>query len=238
MKPNRIPEALILGALLCLGLALLGHFARDGFLSARDMDRTVTVKGLSEREVPANIAIWPIKFNEASDDLNRLYDQIQVKNDLVIAFLTEAGFTDEDITSSVPSVTDRQAQSYGGNQPNLRYVGSSTITVYTSNIEAVRAAMTRIVELGKQGLAISGQDYEARTEFLFTGLNSIKPEMIEEATRNAREVAEKFAADSGSRLGKIRNARQGQFSIQDRDSSTPTIKKVRVVATLEYTLVD
>jgi hypothetical protein len=94
------------------------------------------------------------------------------------------------------------------------------------------------VELGKQGIAISGEDYQSRTEFLFTELNSIKPAMIEEATENARQVAEKFAQDSSSRLGKIRRAQQGQFSISDRDNNTPYIKKVRVVSTLEYYLSD
>ena len=99
-------------------------------------------------------------------------------------------------------------------------------------------AMRRLTELGKQGIAIAGEDYGVRTEFLYTALNDIKPAMIEEATRNAREVAAKFAQDSESRLGKIRTANQGLFSIQDRDSNTAHIKKVRVVSTVEYYLVD
>ena len=98
--------------------------------------------------------------------------------------------------------------------------------------------MTQLVELGKQGVAIAGADYEARTQFLFTRLNDIKPDMIEAATRNAREVATRFAQHSDSRLGKIRRASQGQFSIDDRDSNTPHIKKVRVVSTVEYYLSD
>ena len=98
--------------------------------------------------------------------------------------------------------------------------------------------MKNLVELGKQGIAISGQDYNAKTEFLFTKLNEIKPEMVEEATKNAREVAERFAKDSKSRLGKIKRAKQGQFSIKDRDRNTPYIKKVRIVSTVEYYLSD
>ena len=120
----------------------------------------------------------------------------------------------------------------------FRYAATAVVTLYTGKVEAVRSAMAKLVELGKQGIAISGQDYQTRTEFLFTELNSIKPAMIEEATRNARQVAEKFAQDSNSRLGKIRRAQQGQFSISDRDSNTPYIKKVRVVSTLEYYLSD
>jgi hypothetical protein len=140
---------------------------------------------------------------------------------------------------SAPSITDRQAQGYVSSQPSeFRYYGSSIVTVYSTQVDAVRRAMTQIVDLGKQGVAVTGQEYGAQTEFLFTGLNDIKPEMIEEATKNGREVAEKFAADSQSRLGKIRTAQQGQFSINDRDSTTPYIKKVRVVSTITYYLSD
>ena len=104
-------------------------------------------------------------------------------------------------------------------------------------MERVREAMRNLAELGKQQIAVSGEEY-GRPEFLFTGLNAIKPAMIEEATRNAREVAEKFARDADSRLGTIRTASQGLFSIQDRDANSPHIKRVRVVSTVEYSLVD
>jgi hypothetical protein len=98
--------------------------------------------------------------------------------------------------------------------------------------------MTRLSELGKQGIVLSGGDYQSQPEYLFTRLNEVKPEMIEEATRQAREVAQKFAADSQSTLGRIRHASQGQFSIADRDRNNPHIKKVRVVSTVEYYLSD
>lgn len=238
-KSQRSLEAAILGAFVCIGLILLGVFASQGVVRLRALDRVVTVKGLSEREVPADIAIWPIKFSDAGNDLGALYTSIQRKNALVAEFLKDNGFSDDEITVSVPSINDRQAQGYGGSQPSeFRYYGSSIITVYSTQVDAVRVAMSRLVDLGKQGIAISGQEYDARTEYLFTGLNDIKPGMIEEATKNAREVAEKFAADSQSRLGKIRTAQQGQFSINDRDSTTPHIKKVRVVSTITYYLSD
>ena len=98
--------------------------------------------------------------------------------------------------------------------------------------------MGQLSELGKQGIVLTGNNYAAQPEYLFTRLNSIKPQMIEEATRKAREVAEKFAQDSDSTLGKIRKARQGQFSISSRDNNNPQIKKVRVVSTIEYYLSD
>jgi len=112
------------------------------------------------------------------------------------------------------------------------------VTVYTGKPDAVRVAMNKLVELGKQGIVFSGGGYQGGTQYLYTKLNELKPEMIEEATRKAREVAEKFARDSDSRLGKIKSAQQGQFTIEDRDSSTPYIKKVRVVSTVEYYLSD
>ena len=207
IKGQRTYDALVLGALLCIGLIVLGIFVAQGAVRLRALDRAVTVKGLSEREVPAGVAIWPIKFTETGNDLGALYATIQRKNEQVFTFLEERGFAEEEITVSVPSINDRQAQGYGPSQPaEFRYYGNSIITVYSTNVVAVREAMSDVAELGKQGIAITGQEYDARTEFLFTGLNDLKPAMIEEATRNAREVAEKFAADSQSRLGKIKTA--------------------------------
>lgn len=230
---------LMLGVFIFAGLLGLGYQLADGFLEAKALERTVTVKGLSEREVPADIAIWPIKYNQADNDLVALYAAIERHNGLVVDFLKQRGFADTEISVSVPAIVDRQAQAYGGEQnARFRYTATSGITVYSTNVDQVRTTMNDLVELGKQGLAIAGQDYEARTQFLFTGLNTLKPEMIEEATQNAREVATKFAQDSTSTLGKIKTASQGQFSIEDRDSNTPHIKKVRVVSTVEYYLSD
>jgi len=238
MNNRRMGEAFVLGALLCIGLAVCGYFISAAVTRIKAADRTVTVKGLSEREVPANIAIWPIKFSVADNDLNTLFSKIQKNNSLIIRFLRTHGFKDPEISISAPAITDRQAQGYDPNKIKFRYSGISIITVYTRNVDSVRDTMKKLVELGKAGIAISGQDYNSKTEFLFTGLNRIKPEMIEEATKNAREVAERFAKDSKSSLGRIRHARQGQFSIRNRDSNTPYIKKVRVVSTVEYYLTD
>lgn len=236
---SRMGEAFMLGLFIFLGLAALGYFASEAALGMKSMERVVTVKGLSEREAAADVAIWPIKFDEAGNDLAQLYAEVERKSGIVVAFLKQQGFTDGEITVSQPSITDRQAQNYG-NASNLafRYTASSVVTVYTTNVDGVRDAMKRIVGLGKSGIAFSGQNYDTRTQFLFNGLTALKPAMIEEATTNAREVAEKFAKDSNSTLGKIKTANQGQFSISDRDSSTPYIKKVRVVSTLQYYLSD
>jgi len=232
-------NAFILGICLFAGLGLLGFFISGGLVGMKELDRTIAVKGLSEREVPADIAIWPIKFLEAENDLGALYSAIQRKNNLIVEFLKKNGFQESEITVSAPSVTDKRAQEWGNSTgAGFRYTGASTVSVYTTNVTLVLETRDKLLDLGKMGIAISGQDYESRTTFLFSKLNEIKPAMIEEATKNGREVAEKFAQDSNSELGKIRKATQGQFTIEDRDANTPHVKKIRVVATIEYYLSD
>lgn len=240
MDQSRMPwSAAVLGSLLCTGLILLGYALSHAVLQVKALERTVEVKGLSERDVPADLAIWPITFNEAGNDLGVLYQNIQNKNQLIIRFLAENGFDASEISIASPSVTDKQAQQYGGQEKVVyRYVGQSTVTVYTNKVDAVKKSKDKLLELGKQGVAIAGDNYQNQTRFIYSKLNDIKPAMIEEATKNARKTAMKFAKDSDSSLGKIRHANQGLFSVEDRDRSTPEIKKVRVVSTVEYYLVD
>jgi hypothetical protein len=236
MGNNRLAAALV----LALGMVVAAWLLADGIVKFKQFERSVEVKGLAEREVPADTAIWPIAFSEAGTDLTRLYQTLQSKNAVIIDFLKAQGFKPEEISVSAPSITDRQAQDYGNADlaNRLRYTGKSVITVYTRRVDAVRRAMPELAVLGEQGIALNTGDYENRPRFLFTGLNTLKPAMIEEATRNARQAAEKFAKDSDSTLGKIKRASQGQFSIEDRDESTAHIKKVRVVSTVNYFLAD
>ena len=236
MGNNRLAAALV----LALGMVVAAWLLADGIVKFKQFERSVEVKGLAEREVPADTAIWPIAFSEAGTDLTRLYQTLQSKNAVIIDFLKAQGFKPEEISVSAPSITDRQAQDYGNADlaNRLRYTGKSVITVYTRRVDAVRRAMPELAVLGEQGIALNTGDYENRARFLFTGLNALKPAMIEEATRNARQAAEKFAKDSDSTLGKIKRASQGQFSIEDRDESTAHVKKVRVVSTVNYFLAD
>jgi hypothetical protein len=228
-----------LGLLICIGLSVLGYTLGSSAIRFKEYERVVTVKGLSEREVPADIAIWPIQFTRASNDLAMLYAQIEADTGDIRAFLNSAGFEDAEITVSSPAITDKLAQAYESNaRIEFRFAGTQTMTVYSHKVDAVRKAANRLAELGKKGIAFSGEGYENKTEYLYTKLNEVKPAMIEEATQKAREVAVKFAQDSSSRLGKIRSANQGQFSIEDRDRNTPYVKKVRVVSTVEYYLSD
>lgn len=238
MRNTYTAEAAILGIFITAGLLSLGFFIYKGVYQVKTADRYVTVKGLAERTVDADNAIWPISFKITDDDLLKMYNKITGNNDDVISFLKKNGFSDDEISVSPPEIKDMLAEQYYNDRPrNYRYIGKSTITVHTQNVEQVVSTRKKISELVKNGIALSS-DYEDKAQFNFTGLNDIKPAMIEEATKNARKAAQKFAKDSGSKLGNIKKASQGQFVITDRDSNTPYIKKVRVVSTIQYFLSD
>lgn len=238
MQQSNFKGAFILGLFIFLGMVLLGHLLGISLIKFKEYERTVTAKGLSEREFPADIAIWPISFVEAGNDLTEVYLSTENHTQTVMAFLKRNGFSQQELTISPPAVADKLAQGYERSRIEFRYMATQTVTVHTSKIDAVRAAMNQLGELGKQGIAITANQYQNTTEYLFTRLNEVKPAMIEEATTKAREVAAKFAKDSNSKLGKIKRARQGQFSISSRDKNNPHIKKVRVVSTIEYYLSD
>ena len=223
-------------ALVAVGLLLLGVEIREGINDFSDRDRVVTVKGLAEREAPADKVVWPLSYKDIGDDPVALYANMNRKSEAIVKFLKDKGITDEEISIAPPEVIDMQAERYGNNNTPYRYNATSVITVTSKQVDKVRALMSEQAELLKQGIAIVGGDYRFNVSYEFTGLNEVKPEMIEEATRNARAAAEKFAKDSDSSLGKIRNASQGQFSITNRDENTPYIKTVRVVTTINYYL--
>ncbi len=231
---NRIIESTI----VAVGLLLLGLSIRSGINAFSQRNRTVTVKGLAETEMPADKVIWPLPFKEVGNDLPSLYNNLKMKNQAIMSFLKSKGIKDEEISISAPLVVDMQAERYSVSQSPYRYNITSVVTVMSDNVDLVRKLMSEQGELLKQGIAVTGEDYQYRVQFLFTKLNDIKPPMIEEATKNARATAEKFAKDSGSKLGKIQSANQGQFSITDRDANTPYIKNIRVVSTVNYYLKD
>ena len=217
----------------------LGYQLSSAIVKFKTIDRNVVVKGLSEREYPADKVIWPIQFVEAGNDLTALYSQLESTSSNISSFLQGKWIAEADLSFSRPQITDKWANQYGGGpKAELRYTAAKIITVYSEDIEATRKVMGEISSLVKQGIVLGAEGYYAQTEYLFTRLNEVKPEMIEEATKNARQVAEKFAQDSESKLGKIRHASQGQFSVSPRDQNTPHIKRVRVVTTLNYYLVD
>ncbi len=239
MQDNHKISAFILGISIFLGLLSVGYLLGKAAIEYKEYERSITVKGLSEREYQADIVIWPIQFTQAGNNLENLYISIDASTLKTKNFLQKNGITSDEITFSLPRITDKSAQQYGNNaKAQFRYTAVQTVTVYSKNISMVRSVMSSLSELGKKGIVFTGENYEAKTEYIFNRLNDIKPEMIEEATRKAREVAQKFAEDSQSTLGKIKRASQGQFSIRARDKNNPHIKRIRVVSTVEYYLSD
>jgi hypothetical protein len=222
--------ALVLGIAVAIGIALGGYFIGKGLLDARASDRYVTVKGLAQKDVKADLVIWPLRFAVTADDLSTLQRLSDESARKVRAFLSER-FEGDSISVSAPRITDRDAQGMSDRSGRLqRYVAEVVVTLRTSKIDAVRAASEQSGELVKQGVALV-QDYENRTEYFYT-------DMIAAATKDARRAAEQFAKDAGSRVGAIRNAQQGYFTIEDRDSFSPEFKSIRVVTTVQFFLED
>ncbi|MDQ1303261.1 MAG: uncharacterized protein QG595_1244 [Pseudomonadota bacterium] len=231
MNHNNTPAAVV----LAIGIALAGYLVGNALVESRTSERRVSVRGLSEREVPANLVLWPIVFSITSNDLVDLQRQADVGVMKVRAFLGDA-FPAEQISVSPPRVQDREAQGMSGDgRQRDRYMAEVVVTVRTDQIDAARKAIERSGELVKQGVAVI-RSYEYSTQYLYTDLERVKPEMIAEATKDARRAAEQFAQDSGSKVGAIRTAQQGLFSIEDRDQFSPQLKKIRVVTTVDYYL--
>jgi hypothetical protein len=222
---------------LALGIVVAGYLIGEALIQARSSQRAVSVRGLAERQVPANLALWPIVFTVTANDLGDLQRKADDGVAKVRAFLA-GEFPAEQVSVSAPRVQDREAQGMRGDgRPLDRYSAEVTVTVRTDKIDVAKKAIERSGELVKQGVAVI-RSYEYNTQYLFTDLEKIKPEMIAEATRDARRAAEQFAKDSGSSVGAIRTAQQGLFSIEDRDQFSPEFKKVRVVTTVDYYLGD
>ncbi|MBM6864137.1 SIMPL domain-containing protein [Bacteroides caecigallinarum] len=223
---------------IAIGLLLLGVFIERGISSFANKDRSVNVKGLAEMEVEADKVTWPLVYKSIGNDLVGLYEQINKSNKTITQFLKGKGIEEKEISINAPEIIDMKAERYNNQESSYRYNVTSVITVTSDKVNLIRELISSQGELLKQGVAITSGDYRYSVQYEYTGLNKIKPQMIEEATKNARQAAEKFAEDSDSKLGKIRNAYQGQFSITDRDANTPYIKKVRVVTTIDYSLED
>ena len=225
--------------ILAVAIVVFGAFVKNSLDRFTDKERVVTVKGLSEREVPADKVIWPLIYKELGNDPADIYQRIEKKNATVMDFLKKHGLSNNEISVNPPQVKDRFADSWSQENILNRYVASSVIIVNSTQVDLVRNIMQKQAELMKIGIALISEDYgNNMVKYEFTGLNEIKPEMVEESTKNARATAEKFAKDSDSELGKIRRATQGQFSITNRDNNTPHIKNVRVVSTIEYYIRD
>jgi len=237
----------VLGVLLALGLIIGGWVLGSEIKATRLGDRYVTVKGLVERNVKSDLAIWPLTYKEAGDELGALYSKTEADKKTVLQFLSDQGIQTSEIELGIIRVVDTQANEYGGGvRAPHRYIVEQQITVHTSRVDQVAAAAQKTLQLLQRGIVLGGNPGQGLA-YKFTGLNSIKPDMITEATRNARAAADRFAADSGSKVGSIRTANQGVFSILPADQAgdgaeggygadASLMKTVRVVTSVEYYL--
>jgi uncharacterized protein len=225
---------------LALGLIVAALVVGNSLIKFKKLDRSVVVKGLAEMEVDANLAVWPITFSEASNNLSELQSSLDRTQKIILDFLEEKGFAKEDISIGMVNINDQKANIYGGNNQfiEFRYIGRAQMTVRTTQTDRMTKAISSLTDLVGKGIVLNQDQYQSQVQYLFTELNSIKPGMIESATKNAREAAGKFASDSKSKVGKIKKATQGFFTIEDRDMNTPYKKIIRVVTTVEYYLVD
>ena len=242
----------VLGMLLSFGLIVGGWALGTEIKAAKLGDRYVSVRGLAERTVKSDLAIWPISYTEAGDDLPTLYTKTEADRKVILQFLGQQGIQSSEIELGVVSVVDNQANEYGpGNKAPHRYIVEQQITVMTPRVDRIAAAAQKTMSLVQQGIVLNN-NFGQRLAYKFNGLNSIKPDMITEATRNAHAAAERFAVDAGSKVGSIRQANQGVFTILAANSGGDTgeneygnnganadsslMKTVRVVTSVDYYL--
>ncbi len=234
MKGSQIPfkKNMIQGVSIVAAALVLGIFMVCTVKTLKSYDDTVKVRGLCEREVPADRVVYRISYNEKSNSLADLRNIVREHNEAIVKLLKQAGFNDDEIKVGNASYDDRYTWANNTSQITFRYQASQTVTVFTKNLDLVRKVQQTLeTDLVNQNiLANSYADYQ------YLGLNDIKPSMIAESLENARTAADEFAKNSHSHIGKMRTASQGYFEVEDLDENTPQVKKVRVVTTVEYYL--
>lgn len=225
-------KQIISSSILACGIALAGLFIYLGVGKMAGRDRAVAVKGLSTRDVQADFAVWPLSFNIDGNDLAALYNAMSTTREEVKAFLVDKGFSADDIRFGNTSVSDNWSNYYS-TRPDYHYTLSTSVVVSTKDVERVAATNGLQSQLLQRGIILNSSDWSI--DYQFNGLNELKPSMIEEATKNARAVAQKFADDADCSLGSIKHANQGVFSVES-DDYQPWVKHVRVVTSVDYYL--
>ncbi len=229
---------IIAAIVLALGIAASGHYIGDGIKFFRNFDRSVEVKGLAEQNVKSDLATWSINFSVSGDDLKALYQQVSLNQKTVSQFLATNGFAAKDIQLGTISVNDNWANQYGSTNAKLpHYQISNSVSVTTSNVDLVAKVSQNAGELVNQGVIVTNNSIS----YFYNNLNSIKAQMLDSATQNAKSAAETFAKNTQSKVGKIKSASQGVFTISSPDGSnvgdTSNInKKVRVVTSIQFFL--
>lgn len=244
---NKTPgAAIILGLFLCLGLSLAGYWVGKGLERFRSDSRTVVVKGLVEREVKADRAIWVLRFRRAGDSISEVHTHINADREAIITFLARQGFSNEEIRRLPTRTIDKLAREYvSPGQEGFRYLVTASLVVTSTDVDRITAALEATEELLTQGVLLDQEQGTANPRYIVSTFNALRPELLADATQNARLTARQFATDAGTRVGRIRSANQGSIQIFGSDgnnessayspTSTP-VKKIRVVSTFEFEL--
>lgn len=248
MNNNKI----LIAFAIVIGLGLNGFFIGRAIQRFKKEDRYISVKGFSEREVKANLAVWTIKTRITTNDVTEGSRQMETDKKKIVEFLVQKGIGANEIFQQNLKVVDKMAREYGDNNIGVfRYIVENSIQVRSENVDIVQQVNRMTDELLKMGVVISNvNEYTPSVQYLFTKLNDIKPEMVSEATQNARKAALEFTRESKVSLGEMKKASQGLFSIVDRDdfisgqtgeggygaNTNDIFKKVRVVVNIEYSV--
>ncbi|MEL6606649.1 MAG: SIMPL domain-containing protein [Bacteroidota bacterium] len=233
MENNASPRPLrSLGLWLSAGIVFASIILGSSLSKMHAVSPFVDVKGLAEREVAADLVHWKLKFSVTAKKWSTLQKNMEKQTKTVVQFFHQAGFSSEEIIKHMPSIDERERFAGEDREKITIYKADMCVSILSSNIAVVQATLPKAETLVRKGVAIR----HPSVRFSFTKLNDIKPDMIKEATLNARKAADQFAQDSGSKVGNIRHARQGWFSISD--TARPSIKKVRVITDVRYTLND
>lgn len=226
---------------LAIAIVLAGFFPGYFYYKAKTDTNSVIVKGLSEMDVKADLAVWEMKYVVTGNDVSEAERKITNQAEIIRDFLKQNGFKDSEITVGRLETNDLNANPYGNNEKNIRFILNQTVVVKSQNVDLVADVLNKSGVLVKRGIIFTS-DYSSPVSYLFTKLNDIKPEMLEKATKNAAAAAEQFAQSSNSRVGHIKHANQGVFTILPREQTVTASeasqinKTVRVVATIEYWL--
>ena len=224
---------IIAALFVALGLASAGYFIGDGISGRNSNHRSIAVKGLSEREVPASLAIWTLSYSASGNDLNAVNQALGQSTTAVTSFLKQQGFDPKEFAVQPPSVHDHNMDTREKDEqaPRERFSGVQSVLLRTNRVDSIKPARAASSALVGGGVTLSAAD---EPNYIFDKLNDIKPGMIQEATKNAHIAAEQFAKDSMITLGKLQNASQGWFQVENRDAATPERKLVRVVVEVTY----
>lgn len=227
--------------IVAIGLLFVGFFPGYYYYKSKFNYNAVTVKGLAETDVEANLAIWEIKFVATGNDVVKTKNDLEKQTDAIVNFLHDNGFNDNEIEMGGTETNDLMANPYRGNEAiTSRFILTRTMTLRSNQVHNVAETYTKTGDLISHGVVFENR-YDSPISYIFTSLNEIKPQLLETATKNARQAALEFAKSSDSKVGKIHSANQGVISILPRDNSNAPEsqqinKKVRVVATVEYFL--